>query len=265
MMSPPLSPTDSISLPLNGVSPISHYNEQTDSFEYVVDKNTALSTRIGRIYEIAGDENGSIWFSTNEGLYEYIQNQSLVKMHIQTTKKDALQLVTATETGTIWAIRGGKNTLFRYTPTHNAVIEYPVPSIFLSDQTHNGLDQLNKIYIDSKNNLWLDDLGWVELDSLKSLDAVDIENQVWYQVIRSPVFITDQGGAFHYTWQRPTLAFDDADGFIWFNSPAGVVRLDKQNGNWCKTATSGFVIMGGSSNNPWLILGTELYTYSAKQ
>lgn len=108
------------------------------------------------------------------------------------------------------------------------------------------------LFIDHSGNLWLDDHAWMG------------PNGIWYQVIRSPVFITDRmpDSGNNYLWTFPEITFESSDGLLWFQSANGMTRLNIQNGEWCWFTTYKSNIVEDADHNLWMIADGKLYKNS---
>lgn len=131
--------------------------------------------------------------------------------------------------------------ILRFVPNKNIIELVYNPLI---DQT-----PFFSLFIDKSDNLWLDDHAW------KS------PSNIWYQVVRSPLFITDRmpDSGHHYFWTFPRIVFESSDGMLWFQSTNGTVSYDPQRGGWCWFTTFKSNIVEDSHHNLWMIADGTLY------
>jgi hypothetical protein len=102
--------------------------------------------------------------------------------------------------------------------------------------------------MDHSGRLWLDDHAWMNSDG------------VWYDVVRSPVFITDKSDAGpNYVWDFPKVVFESSDGRLWFRSMNGMVSLNPEKGEWCWFTTEQSNIVEDSDHNLWMVADNKLY------
>lgn len=111
------------------------------------------------------------------------------------------------------------------------------------------LTPFSSLFMDHSGRLWLDDHAWMNSDG------------VWYDVVRSPVFITDKSDAGpNYVWDFPKVVFESSDGRLWFRSMNGMVSLDPEKGEWCWFTTEQSNIIEDQDGNLWMIVENKLYT-----
>ena len=108
------------------------------------------------------------------------------------------------------------------------------------------------IFIDSSDKLWLNDFGY--------LDNVLAEEPVWYQVMKSPVFIHDRGPVENENqWDDAYPIFESKDHRLWFFSGAGLAYLDQQAQKWCLLTSRITGVAEDSSSNIWIAYGGQIY------
>lgn len=107
------------------------------------------------------------------------------------------------------------------------------------------------IFLDAQNRLWLDNLGWLAEDG-----------KTWYQIHRSPLFISDfVWSEMEYRWKTGTIALASSDGMLWFYSENGMISLDPDKGKWCWFTTYQSKIVEDADHNLWMIADGKLYKY----
>lgn len=107
----------------------------------------------------------------------------------------------------------------------------------------------NRILIDSKGSVWLDSI------------AYRTKSGEWYQIQRSPLFISGVKGSFgDFQYQTPEVILESSDGRIWFlHSYNGMITLDPSTGTWCWFTTYQSNIVEDTDHNLWMIADNKLY------
>jgi hypothetical protein len=106
----------------------------------------------------------------------------------------------------------------------------------------------SNILVDHTGRLWLDSIGWREPDGK------------WYQVQRSPVFITNiLWSGLEHRWKTPKILMESSDNRLWFMSDNGLTWLDPKRGEWCWFTTEQSNIVEDSQNNLWMVADNKLY------
>jgi hypothetical protein len=132
-------------------------------------------------------------------------------------------------------------TLFHFIPEKNTL--EAVPSINRLE----GGPPYSNLFVDRSENLWVSDFGWMD----KAGD--------WYQLIRSPVFISTKVEATPILWEHPQIVLESSNGLLWFQSTNGMISLDPQKGEWCWFTTYQSNIVEDSNHNLWMIADNKLY------
>jgi hypothetical protein len=106
-------------------------------------------------------------------------------------------------------------------------------------------------------NILTDHLGRVWLDNVAYQD----ENGEWYQIQRSPLFISHLSESYNdYKYKNAMIILESSDGRIWFlHRDNGMISLDPQKGEWCWFTTYKSNIVEDSENNLWMIADGKLY------
>jgi len=83
----------------------------------------------------------------------------------------------------------------------------------------------------------------------------------WYQIQRSPLFISGVKGSFgDFQYQTPEVILESSDGRIWFlHSYNGMITLDPSTGTWCWFTTYQSNIVEDTDHNLWMIADNKLY------
>jgi hypothetical protein len=134
--------------------------------------------------------------------------------------------------------------LYHFMPHNNDVERvYNIP---LQD-----LGPFDSLFLDREMNLWLSDYGWMK------------PNGSWYQIVRSPVFITDKIPEHSsLSWEHPSIVLESSNRYLWFQSSNGMVSLDPKKGEWCWFTTYQSNIVEDPQHNLWMIADNKLYKYS---
>jgi len=109
----------------------------------------------------------------------------------------------------------------------------------------------NNILIDHMGRLWLDNIAYRD------------ENKVWYQIQRSPIFVSHSKEASNdRKYKSAKILMESSDGRLWFlHRENGMIYLDPEKGEWCWFTTYKSNIMEDTDHNLWMIADGELYKY----
>lgn len=249
---------------------LSRYDAENDRFEPILieDRDGVLAEP--RYVHITEDSQGALWLLMNERLFRFNPETNQVQRVLgpgafwptrdeyKPTEPPELlihNLVSASD-GTLWlAVRAeawisSQLVIVRYDP-HTEELEYHGPPPAIGD-TYSV-----RLFVDSQNRLWASDYGWREF--------TEAEEWEWYQVVRSPVFITDRmegSPFFQYAWVRPSQVYESSNGLFWFSSTAGLVRLDPRSREWCLITTLTQPVVEDDQQNLWLAGAGQLYKYA---
>lgn len=89
--------------------------------------------------------------------------------------------------------------------------------------------------IDNNDNLWISNIGWVELLDKPISNRGIQQEAIFYKLIESPLFV-QEGGRSTYGYYEPRHIFSSQSGFIWYSSSPGLIRLNPETGDWCLMA-----------------------------
>jgi len=245
------------------------YNDQTDLFEIIKPaSNPLLGSHINPGHNIVEDQDGIFWFVSIDsisgqlnslysylirfnpinGLTErvlgkeqgYIPSDALV-MYSDNSIWLAAQKIEAVKNGEIYRL---DHQIIRFDIKTGAIKEFGSPSIERS---------IVELFIDHQDHLWFDDYGYLELTG----DSAG----TWYQVIRSPIFITDRSGNYQYVWKRPDPEVETHERFLWFTF-SGLARLDLDTNEWCLiTRMPVYNIAKDSQDNLWFVSDKQLFKF----
>jgi hypothetical protein len=145
--------------------------------------------------------------------------------------------------------------LFIYSPVaHESRVYYGPPSL-------ERVGTPGTLYFDREGRLWLSNKGW--------LDFKDPANPVWYEIIPSAVFLTDngefvgdnpEGSRSRYGWREPSKIYQSSNGWYWFTAD-GIIRLDPQEAEWCRFTTGRSPVVEDEDGYLWIVVYDKLYKY----
>lgn len=242
----------------------SWYNEKNDQFEFVKDVDGLLDKVLVNSSPeyISEDESGLLWFfgslpeGNDVGLYSFNPSTQKSEKHLSLPNGLIYAGPVITRDGIIWFYSGGsERQLLTYLPTTRQV------------QPHLGLPNLDELghiwilFVDRNGRLWLDNKGWLEFQGSAS--------PVWYKLIPSPVFLTDNGwfqslgdGApSRYGWELPLAISQSSNGWYWFTTFHGTIRLDPVKEEWCLFTTGSSPVVEDENGNLWIVVFGKLYKY----
>jgi hypothetical protein len=134
--------------------------------------------------------------------------------------------------------------LYKFSPGNNSVVYVynPIREYYVDPPT--------TIFLTKNDKLWLDDVGWL-----------DIDKNIWHQVIRSSVFVSNQPeNGYTYSWPFGSPMYESSDGLIWFEASNGLISYDVNRDKWC-WVTTGIVssVIEDDENTLWMIAYGKLY------
>jgi hypothetical protein len=241
--------------PSDPIPLLSRYNDTNDQFEFVLDQGNLLvdlnyhpdlASPIAKL-----DNQGVFWMNVKdrEGhwFFSFNPNTKQAKWHFN--KEITISDFAIAPDGVIWFVDGYEERLFKYDPK-SGEIDF-LSKGFLPSEPDFGvqgdLRDVGLIYFDQKGNLWIEDRGWVDFSNTKK--------PVWHEVFRSSVFIHP----FRWRLVRPFSIYQSSNGLYWFESAAGMVRLDQKKGEWCLFTTGFSPISEDDQQNLWIVVFGKLY------
>jgi len=227
------------------------FNDSTDHFDFVPDKNGLLGVQdVHRIStNMVEDQLGRLWFSasnpnvTEGNLYSFDTKTYEAQTHDVST----LSYFAAGPDGDIWYLTSSG--VDRYNPATGDTRFYNYPY-----QDNWGA---YKLYFDRSGNLWLDGNGW--------LDLSNDDAPIWNKVLASPIFTFEaphpEKGRYHA--ENPGIPFQSSNGLYWFSETGGLLRLDLEKEKWCLMSRGeGSNIVEDANHNLWMIADNKLYKYA---
>lgn len=228
----------------------SKYDEKESLFE--PDNSVTLSSsKLDNSWDrVLLDENGLFWiFVQKDGIYSYDPASQSISRRVDLPGEMLIRSATLGSDGSIF-FSDDFASVFRFFSKTGEIARLggtPLPfENAYSLYFHN-------ILIDHAGRLWFGDVGWAEPDTYTT----------WYQLIPSPVFITDKVDRLPiHQWERPWLILESLNGLLWYKSSNGMVWLDPQKENWCWFTTEQSNIVEDQQGNLWMIADGKLYKYS---
>lgn len=224
---------------VEGYPQFSIYDQSSGKFHFNANAN---GIPFGKV---AFSQNDIFWIVPyNDYIYSFNLRTEEMQQHVATPNIFA-QSVDIAPNGNIFILdTGGKQVistddeqLLQFNPANNQIEKVAI-----------NLDTYPPVWsilFDRSGNLWLDDRGWMTSDG------------VWYQVVRSPVFLS-RGS--NHKWLTPQLEMESSDRVIWFSSSNGLTSLNSLTGSWCWITTAQDAdIIEDQHKNLWLIADNELY------
>jgi hypothetical protein len=248
---------------------ISIYNKNTSKFEQIPDEsnNLAKVTAYGFPLTIAEDTNGELWFfgygykDKTFSLYSYDPVNNLLIQRQDLLKGDTYIGPVISPNQDVWFYQRSENKLFYYSikdKTMNTYYGLPDFTQLIHDRK-----SVMTLFFDTDGQLLVDNLGWINFS--------DPTNPLWYEIIPSPEFVTDQADYYtdnpegfrpktRYALERPLHIFQSSDGNLWYSVYHGIIRLDRKTEQWCKISTGFSEVVEDSQNNLWIVLPDGVYS-----
>ncbi|MBI5822919.1 MAG: hypothetical protein HZB18_02755 [Chloroflexi bacterium] len=241
---------------------LSRFNDATDRFEYVEDTSGFLQIpQVRLVSNIAEDPYGLLWFfveGEDQTLVSFDSKTGRSQQHYYRNRGGNGKLAIRTD-GSVWFGDVFKNHIIQYIPLSQETRiykGYPEPAEFGGLEF--DLSEVNYLFFDHSGRLWLANNGW--------LDLSNADLPVWYQIIESPVFITEVGlplSRYAISYQYST--FQSSNDWYWFTGGSGIVRLDLEKGTWCLMTTGASEVFEDSDQNLWIAVFGHLYKYALKR
>lgn len=231
------------------------FNDATERFEAVPDASGLL--RYPQIKEInsniAEDQSDLLWFIASDTLYSFDLSARKSQAHYSHASADG-PVAVGTD-GSIWFVEFSEDRLVRYDPSLQQVRYYEAHQTwFEGNMLPFDIYSADGLYFDRSGKLWLNSDGW--------LDFSNGDWPVWYQIIDSPLFITDDSLPYsEYRLYRPYINFQSSNGWYWFTTWNGIIRLDLQAGKWCLVTTYRSNVVEDGNRNLWVAVSGHLYKY----
>lgn len=235
---------------LSGVPLFSKFNEQNKVFEFV--KKSKDIPVIQKELVDTPSRWSKVFLDSKDIFWIFAHRDAIYNFNPMTSKTTRLLEISNYVSGVTSAPNGGfyinsgdlffsSGQLYHYLPETNSM----KPLVVRLEP----FPAYQSIFLDHKNQLWLDNLGWLEPDGT-----------TWYQIQRSPLFITNTlwSGA-EYRWKPGFIEIESTNGILWFSSDNGMISLDPDKGEWCWFTTYQSNIVEDSNRNLWMIADGKLY------
>ena len=239
----------------NKTSLLLRFNSQTNKFDNVDDQDGFLKENIKQasIFDIHIDSHGIFWMTIlNNDMTVDTRRYLLYKYNPFTSRSEKISL--EYEFDGPFTI-DSKDIIYLLDSNHGIVISLD-PETMLS-KPYDVLTKLNQssgldIFFDNNYRLWLSDIGWFDF-------AQDPKYPQWYEIIRSPVFLSYIETAGLWVWGPPKFTFEDSNKILWFASNNGTGWLDPSKGEWCIFTSFPSNVLSDSDSNLWLYTDDSLY------
>jgi len=252
-----------------GLPLLSRYNETNDRFEFFPDVDGLLIGMgvLRNLPPISEDKTGMLWFFASKigpegagdeavGLYSFDPVSRKAEKHTSMMSGYHYTTPVVAPDGLIWFYNGQEASLYTYSPaTGENRAFHGIPSFERIGSPWN-------LFFDESGNLWADNKGW--------LDFSDPTDPVWYEIIPSAAFLTDHG-AFRtddvegprsrYGFTPPVYIYQSSNGWMWFTTLDGTIRLDPRKEEWCRFTNGSSTVVEDDEGNVWISVFDKLYKY----
>ena len=232
---------------------IGKFDEERQEFVIV---NTNEDVPYGPI--VYDTKRNLFWiFKDNDGIYSLdpVTNHvefwiSLPNLYIKTLNDSLSSTVSLGPDGYLYFLYSNdtvSNGLFQFIPDTKE-LKY----------IYNPLEEIyppTNLFITNSGDIWINDLGWRDT------------NEIWYQVVRSQVFINNRQSesGYKYAWSYANLIYESSNGALWFRSANGLTELDSKQEKWCWFTTDDVSLLIEDDNKTlWLMAYGKLYKQEIK-
>jgi len=237
---------------------LSRYNADADRFEAVMDEDKILTGF--SVDGVGEDAQGNLWLAFENNLVRYDPRANKAERRMSQEQGYGFRNFAFAPDGAIWLAAHVPESPYRaeqvvrYDPITGEIKSYGKFGIPPGTSENSYL----VLYFDRVGRLWANDYGWLEIPP----EFPEKGSFVWYELIRSPIFITDRaGGEYKYGWVRPDYIYEDSTGIFWFSSVAGLARFDPDSGDWCLVSTVHGPVVEDSEHNLWVAGEGQIYKY----
>jgi ligand-binding sensor domain-containing protein len=242
----------------NNLPFLARYDEKSDEFIVVSNRDGLFNNIFLGGSRILEDNNSMFWMFTNRdgknSLLSFDPQTAKVETHIQIAETSMFPSLTISPDGSLWFADVTKDVLMQYIPSRNELHERVNYSSIEDLMNYSG--GFNVLFFDMKNTLWVENMGWFDLS---------IPDQpIWYKVSDSSAFVVEYPNADTsphpmYGLARASSVFQSSNKWLWFNTSAGLIRLDDEG--WCLITTDGSPITEDDKDNIWIAAFGKLYKY----
>ena len=238
------------------ISVLSKYNEETKSFEFVqslqeipisAKGNPDTTTQV--IFDIKRE---LFWFLVpDDAIYSFDPETQDVVQYLDIPQEENLDVKIAnmSNSGEIYmlSLKGFSytnegNLFMKFNPDTNSISQFYMPLA----PWPLALD----FFVDQSDRVWFGTVGWLEPDGR------------WYQMVPSPIFITNPIFSPEHRWKSPSIELESKDGRLWMRFELGMVWLDPDKEEWCWFTTKESNIFEDADGNLWMVVDNSLYKLS---
>jgi hypothetical protein len=209
---------------------------------------------------ITGDHLGNLWmiladkFNALGSLYRFDPSIGKLSRHLKDIRLSGGASLAVASNNDVWIFDPFiDEKLIQYNPTTEIFRNDFINLSAWAIQNWNG-----DLYFDRSGKLWSGKDGW--------LDFTNPDLPVWYQIIPSPVFISDYyDGGNQYVWANPSHIYQSSNGWYWFSFPSiGIVRLNAETGDWCRFTNKYSQVVEDNQQNIRVVIEGKIYVYKLK-
>lgn len=251
---------------------LSRYNGVEDQFEVVSDTQGVFKYPSEIRSNIVEDAKGLLWLLINTTDKKTVVLYSFNPYTLE-SKKQSLQLqaygasITLGQDGRLWIPDFANNNLWSYDVEKNEAHSFHEIGKSAPDRPASQFKEIASVmplvfpYADRSNRLWLENMGW--------LDVNNSDNLVFYSILSRPEFV-EYSNQFvlegpQYALSGAKSVYQSTNGAIWFTTDGGVVRLkigeDYRQGEWCRITNGSSDVVEDSQGNLWMVVFDKLYKY----
>lgn len=239
------------------------YNFDNDQLVNVTDAEGVFRLETA-ISNIVVDQSGDIWVANyNQQLIRFDPDTLIADIMLE--KEDGYSLkpistrLTVSPDGTLWMLAdryypdGSMQYIFaiEYDPETGEVTEHEIHAYPDSGVGPGKGQPVMTLFFDHTNRLWISNQRFLQVDENGDL--------TWYEVVRSPVFYTDRMAPLSNSYQFGKPVLESQNRYLWFQSNAGVIRLDLESDEWCLMANLSSPIAEDQENNIWIAGEGQIY------
>jgi hypothetical protein len=248
---------------------LSRFDLATDQFEFVRDVDGLLDKilTISVPTDVSEDKSSRLWFFGNlpggedVGLFSFDPLTAKAEKHLSLPLGYGYEGPVVAPDGNIWFFNHKENRLVYYSPTTRQTTTYYGLPIFQEREDYRPL------FFDREGRLWINNYGW--------LDFTNPIEPIWHEIIPSPVFVTDRGNfIIHiggddqkesgYGEVDPFIISQSSNGWYWFTTSGGTIKLDTTTEEWCLFTTGSSPVVDDGNGHLWIEVYDKLYKYRLK-
>lgn len=248
----------------SGLVRFSKYKTTTNTFDEIFLGGEGLDNM--KIIEKKNIIDGKyVFFSVydNENIRYLLQVDLLEKRILFKQNISDMTDIVKDNLGHIWFTGiddSGDYRLFYLDPSTQKVFAYQnywglgeAPYAFtISDILRENENQLNTMFYDNNNRLWIGNVGWFDLNNL--------EKPVWNVIFTQPEFLIENPRPeYHWNWAFVYSINETSVGEFFFNTSGGTISLDMNTGEWCKFTTASSNVYEDKGGALWIFAYGKLF------